>query len=170
MTLRHSLFDKIFISFWLFLRFVLDLSSSMPPTSHEACLSMTEQKYWQMKHFNRGSDSRRICAGRLHQRWIARKSTLLQWQTECQHLGYRWKGIIYGFANADGHPDNPKNIFLVDPDFDIYTAQSFNGKFYNTFKSNVISVAIPIHINNQPNGMLLIHSTVEQLQNIQEKS
>ena len=30
---------------FLFLRFVLDLSSSMPPTSHEACLSMTEQKY-----------------------------------------------------------------------------------------------------------------------------
>lgn len=39
------------------------------------------------------------------------------------------KGIIYGFANAKGHPDNPKNIFLINPDFDIDTAQSFNGSF-----------------------------------------
>ncbi len=167
MTLRHSLFDKIFISFLVIFTvcfgFIVLYASHVTRSmlvddrtevlTNEAFLIADQTVAGYVQGVYTEDDLQESL------RYYSDKLNASIWVTD-------EKGIIYGFANADGHPDNPKNIFLVDPDFDIYTAQSFNGNFYNTFKSDVISVAIPIHINNQPNGMLLIHSTVEQLQNM----
>ena len=170
MTLRHSLFDKIFISFLVIFTvcfgFIVLYASNVTRSMlvDDRTEVLTNEAFLIADQTVAGYVQGVYTKDELQEslRYYSDKLNASIWVTN-------EKGIIYGFANADGHPDNPKNIFLVDPDFDIYTAQSFNGKFYNTFKSNVISVAIPIHINNQPNGMLLIHSTVEQLQNIQEK-
>lgn len=170
MTLRHSLFDKIFISFLVIFTvcfgFIVLYASNVTRSMlvDDRTEVLTNEAFLIADQTVAGYVQGVYTKDELQEslRYYSDKLNASIWVTD-------EKGIIYGFANADGHPDNPKNIFLVDPDFDIYTAQSFNGKFYNTFKSNVISVAIPIHINNQPNGMLLIHSTVEQLQNIQEK-
>ena len=168
MTLRHSLFDKIFISFLVIFTvcfgFIVLYASNVTRSMlvDDRTEVLTNEAFLIADQTVAGYVQGVYTKDELQEslRYYSDKLNASIWVTD-------EKGIIYGFANADGHPDNPKNIFLVDPDFDIYTAQSFNGKFYNTFKSNVISVAIPIHINNQPNGMLLIHSTVEQLQNIQ---
>ena len=170
MTLRHSLFDKIFISFLVIFTvcfgFIVLYASNVTRSMlvDDRTEVLTNEAFLIADQTVAGYVQGVYTKDELQEslRYYSDKLNASIWVTN-------EKGIIYGFANADGHPDNPKNIFLVDPDFDIYTAQSFNGNFYNTFKSNVISVAIPIHINNQPNGMLLIHSTVEQLQNIQEK-
>ena len=170
MTLRHSLFDKIFISFLVIFTvcfgFIVLYASNVTRSMlvDDRTEVLTNEAFLIADQTVAGYVQGVYTKDELQEslRYYSDKLNASIWVTN-------EKGIIYGFANADGHPDNPKNIFLVDPDFDIYTAQSFNGKFYNTFKSDVISVAIPIHINNQPNGMLLIHSTVEQLQNIQEK-
>ena len=170
MTLRHSLFDKIFISFLVIFTvcfgFIVLYASNVTRSMlvDDRTEVLTNEAFLIADQTVAGYVQGVYTKDELQEslRYYSDKLNASIWVTD-------EKGIIYGFANADGHPDNPKNIFLVDPDFDIYTAQSFNGKFYNTFKSNVISVAIPIHINNQPNGMLLIHSTVEQLQNIKKK-
>lgn len=77
------------------------------------------------------------------------------------------KGIIKAFSKANGHPDNPKNIFLVEQDFDITTAQTFTGNFYGLFSDDVITVALPIQTNGQPNGMVMLHSTISQLKTVQ---
>lgn len=77
------------------------------------------------------------------------------------------KGLITAFAKAKDHPDNPKNIFLIDQDFDITSAQTLTGDFHGLFSDEVITVAIPIQTNGQPNGMVLLHSTVSQIKNVQ---
>ena len=77
------------------------------------------------------------------------------------------KGIIKVYAAAEGHPEAPKNIFLINQDFNLYKSQNLTGDFYGTFEDEVISVCIPIQTNNEPNGMLMIHATVNQLKDVQ---
>lgn len=170
MTLRHSLFDKIFMSFLVIFTvcfgFIVLYASNVTKNmlvdertevlTNEAFLIADQTVTGYIQGIYTEDDLQKSL------RYYSDTLNASIWVTD-------EKGIIYGFANAKGHPDNPKNIFLINPDFDIDTAQSFNGSFFDTFDGDVISVAIPIRTNNQPNGMLLIHSTVEQLHIIQEK-
>lgn len=77
-------------------------------------------------------------------------------------------GTRIASAKTEEHPSCPLSIYSLDPDFDIYMAQTFTGSFYNVFNDDVISVAIPILTNGQPNGMVLLHTTVSQLHNLQQ--
>lgn len=169
MTLKHSLFDKIFMTFLaiftvcfgfivLYASYVtrdMLVDERTEVLTNEAFLIADQT----ITGYIQGIYSEQDFEDSLQ--YYASTLDASIWVTDT-------KGIIYGFARADGHPDNPKNIFLVDQDFDMYTAQSFNGNFFGTFNGDVISVAIPIRTNDKPNGMILIHSTVEQLHNVQQ--
>ena len=78
------------------------------------------------------------------------------------------KGIVFASSTAESHPEAPKNVFFLNQDFDIYNAQSFTGTFYESFEDDVISVAIPITTNGEPNGMIITHSTVSQINTVQK--
>ncbi len=77
-------------------------------------------------------------------------------------------GRIYAVASPLNALENPVNLKMLDPDFDLTTKQTFTGDFYGVFNDDVISVAIPIQTNGEPNGMILLHSTVEQLSSVQK--
>lgn len=77
-------------------------------------------------------------------------------------------GRIYASSSADGHPDSPRNIYSLDKDFDLTTGYYFTGKFYETFEDEVISVALPITTEGVPNGMVIVHSTLSQMQTVQK--
>lgn len=83
------------------------------------------------------------------------------------------KGIIIAFSNAETHPDNPKNIFFLDNEFDLTTGQSFTGDFFGYFNDDVISVSLPVNLPANDNesqiqiGTLLLHSTVSQIKDVQ---
>lgn len=77
------------------------------------------------------------------------------------------KGIITYYSLATGHPEPPKNIFFLNQDFNILEAKNYTGTFYDTFDDDVISVTIPLVTNGQPNGMIIVHSTLAQLANVQ---
>lgn len=76
-------------------------------------------------------------------------------------------GRVYALASPADKPEDPKNLLLLDQNFDLTSAQTFTGNFYGMFDDDVISVAIPIQTNNIPNGMILLHSTTSQLANVQ---
>ncbi len=78
------------------------------------------------------------------------------------------KGIVTNYSLVTGHPEPPKNIFMLYQDFDISTAQAFTGTFYDLYQDDVISVALPILINEVPSGMVIVHSTLAQLDNVQK--
>lgn len=170
MTLKHSLFDKIFITFLaiftICFAFIVLYASRVTRNMlvDERTEVLTNEAFLIADQTITGYVQGIYSEADLQQslQYYAKTLNASIWVTDT-------KGVIYGFANAEGHPGNPRNIFLVNPDFDLYTAQSFNGDFFDTFKDDVISVAIPIRTNNNPNGMILIHSTVEQLHNIQQK-
>ena len=77
-------------------------------------------------------------------------------------------GRIYASSSAEGHPDSPRHIYSLDKDFDLTTGYYFTGKFYETFEDEVISVALPITTEGVPNGMVIVHSTLSQMQTVQK--
>ncbi len=169
MRMRRSLFDKIFISFLAIFTatfgFIVIYTSRVTRNMlvDERTEVLTNEAFLiadqTIAGYMQGIYSEDELPGILRYYSTALNASI--WVTD-------EKGMIYGFANANGHPGNPKNIFLVNQDFDLYTAQSFNGTFFDTFDDDVISVAIPIRYDDEPAGMILIHSTVEQLHNIQQ--
>lgn len=170
MSLRHSLFDKIFISFlvaFIVLFTVLVFYSTSVTKS-----MLVEERTEVLNNEAFMIADQTIISYMQGIYTLEEMQDALHYYSEALDASI-WvadkKGIIYAYASAPNHPANPKNIFLIDPDFNIYDAQSFNGTFYDTFKADVISVAIPILTNNEPNGMLFVHSSVPQLQNLQSK-
>ena len=79
------------------------------------------------------------------------------------------KGIKVAASKAAGHPDCPASIKLLDYDFELEAMQTFSGKFYDLFTDEVITVAIPIKTNEKPSGMVMLHSTVSQLHELQKR-
>lgn len=77
------------------------------------------------------------------------------------------KGVITAYSMASDHPTPPKNIFFLDQEFDLFQAYSYTGTFYGTFTDEVISVAVPIEYINEPSGMVIIHSTLSQINEVQ---
>lgn len=76
-------------------------------------------------------------------------------------------GDIIAFSNVNTDTFTPKNIYTLNKDFNLNQAQSFQGNFFECFKSEVITEAIPILTYEKPNGMVFIHATVDQLKNVQ---
>lgn len=167
--MKHSLFDKIFLGF-LFLSiavFVLLVTYSSYATKR----ALVEEKSEVL------TNEAFLIAEQTIAGYIQGVYSLEDTQHNLDYYSQTlnasiWmldtKGLVKAFAKAEGHPDNPKNIFLVYQDFDINTAQAFTGDFYGLFKDDVITVALPIQTNGEPNGMLLLHSTISQLQSVQK--
>lgn len=166
--MKHSLFDKIFLGF-LFLSiavFAIVAIYSTYATRHALVADKT-----QVLTNEAALIGEQVIAG-YHQGIYSIEETQKNLEYYSQALDASiWvvdnKGIVIAFARVEGHPDDPRNIYLVDKNFDITTSQTFTGDFFGQFKDEVISVSIPITTNGEPNGMILIHTTVDQLKNLQ---
>ena len=166
--MKHSLFDKIFLGF-LFLSiavFAIVAIYSTYATRHALVTDKT-----QVLTNEAALIGEQVIAG-YHQGIYSIEETQKNLEYYSQALDASiWvvdnKGIVIAFARVEGHPDDPRNIYLVDKNFDITTSQTFTGDFFGQFKDEVISVSIPITTNGEPNGMILIHTTVDQLKNLQ---
>ncbi len=166
--MKHSLFDKIFLGFLVLSLAVFAMVAiySTYATRH----ALVEDKA-EMLSNEATLIGEQVIAG-YHQGLFTIEETQKNLEYYSQALDSSiWvvdnQGIVIAFAKANGHPDNPRNIYLVNKDFDITTSQTFTGDFYGKFTDEVISVSIPITTEGQPNGMILIHSTVAQLQSLQ---
>lgn len=166
--MKHSLFDKIFLGF-LFLSiavFAIVAIYSTYATRH----ALVEDKATVLTN-EAALIGEQVIAG-YHQGIYTIEETQKNLEYYSQALDASiWvvdnQGIVIAFAQAVDHPDDPRNIYLVDKDFDITISQTFTGDFFGQFSEDVISVSIPITTNGKPNGMILIHSTIAQLKNLQ---
>ncbi len=79
------------------------------------------------------------------------------------------RGFPVAWSSLENHPDCPNNIRLLDYDFDFQKMQTFTGNFYDLFADDVITVAVPLTNNNNPVGMIFLHSTVNQLHDLQRR-
>ncbi len=166
--MKHSIFDKIFLGF-LFLSlavFGLTVFYSTYVTRQTLIEERTEVL----------TNETFLIAEQTISGYIQELYSLDELQNRLDYYGETLNASIWifdkdGFPIASSittnHPACPKNIYLLNADMDLTTAQTFTGDFYGAFQNDVISVSIPIQTNGQPNGMVFLHSTMEQLNNLQ---
>lgn len=166
--MKHSLFDKIFLGF-LFLSlavFILvviySTNASKEALIEEKTEVITNEAFLIAEQSITGYIQGIISEEQLQNNLNYYSSTL-----DVSIWSIDSLGRITAYSVAEGHPEPPKNIFFLDQEFNILDAQNFTGKFYDTFTDDVISVTIPILTNNQPNGMIIVHSTLSQIENVQ---
>ncbi len=166
--MKHSLFDKIFLGFLILFIAVFSLITIYSTYSTKQAL--VEEKTEILNNETLLIANQTISA---YVNGFYSSDTLkgtLDYYSDALDLSI-WildsKGIIFASSQAKGHPEAPKNIFFLNQDFDIYTSQSFTGDFYGTFSDEVITVAIPILTDNEPNGMIITHATVSQISTVQ---
>lgn len=167
--MRHSIFDKIFLGF-LFLSiavFGLTVFYSTYATRQTLIEERTEVL----------TNETFLIADQTISSYIQGMSSLETLQASFDYYSdtlnasiwlFDGNGFCIASSRSSEHPSCPRNIYLLNPDFDMTTAQTFTGTFYGVFSDDVISVAIPIQTNNMPNGMVLLHSTISQLHNLQQ--
>ncbi len=167
--MKHSLFDKIFLGFlFLFIGVFTILVFYSTYASKQALIQektevLTNEAYLIAEQSIAGYVQDAFSNETLDSNFRYYSSTL-----DASIWLIDDKGIITNYSKAEGHPGPPKNIYMLYQDFDIFTSQSFTGDFYGVFDDDVISVALPISINEVPSGMVIVHSTLSQLNNVQK--
>lgn len=166
--MKHSLFDKIFLGF-LFLSIAVFsllvfystyatkkalIEEKTDVLTNEAFLVVEQTIGGYIQGLNTIDEAQRNLD------YYAKTLNVNVWVTD-------QSGIVIAYSNSDNTAKTPKNIFLLDHDFDLDNASSFTGNFYDCFNDDVITVTIPITTNGEPNGMVLIHATMDQLDNVQ---
>lgn len=168
MSLRHSLFDKIFIGFLAVFVITFGVLIIYSTSMTKKMLSDERAEVLTNEAILIGDQTITGYIQGLYTKSDMQKS--LNYYCETLNASI-WvadeKGIIYAYANAQGHPEHPNNIYFLDMNFDMSQPQTFTGTFFDHFKEEIISVAIPIKTNGHNNGMLFLHATVKQLQNLQ---
>ena len=75
-------------------------------------------------------------------------------------------GVVLISSNAAGHPEAPNNVKLINQDIDTKESKGYQGDFYGFFDTDVMTISLCITTNNKPNGMLFVHSTMSQFSSI----
>ncbi|MGN0435433.1 MAG: ATP-binding protein [Wujia sp.] len=166
--MKHSLFDKIFLGFLLLYMaiFFLLVFYSTYATKRALVSERTEVL----------SNEACLVAEQTIGGYIQGIYTLDQAQDILEYYS-KTLGASVWVADIDGniivsstiekHPTPPLNLYTLDSNFNMKEAHSYTGDFYGIFDEDVITVAIPIQTNGQPNGMVIMHSTLAQLNSIQ---
>lgn len=166
--MKHSFFDKIFLGFlFLFLAvfFVIVLYSanaSRRVLIEERANNLTNETFLiepTITGYVRGLYTKEDLQNNLA--YYANTLNASIWFVDTA-------GAPIAYATAKDHPNCPDNIYLLNWNYDLTTAQTFTGNFYGLFDTDVITVAIPVIANNNlPQGMVLLHSTISQLTDLQ---
>lgn len=166
--MKHSIFDKIFLGFLVaflcafILVVIYSTNASKEALVKEKTEVITNQAYLiteqSMAGYLQGALSEQDLQNNLN--YYSSTLDVSIWILDS-------KGVVAAYSVAEGHPEPPKNIFFIDQNFELTEAYSYTGTFYDTFTDEVISVAVPIQYIDEPSGMVIIHSTLSQINEVQ---
>ena len=166
--MKHSLFDKIFLGFLvIFLSAFILVVIYSTHASKEALIkekteAISHQAYLiaeqSMVRYLQNSISEEDLQNNLN--YYSSTLDVSIWVLDA-------KGIVICYSTASNHPEPPKNIFFLDENFNMQEAYSYTGTFYDTFTDDVISVALPIQFQDEPSGMVIVHSTLSPINEVQ---
>lgn len=166
--MKHSLFDKIFLGFLvIFLSafivvVIYSTNASKDALVKERTEVITNQTYLiaegSMAGYIQGQFSKEDLQNNLN--YYSEKLDVSIWVLDT-------KGIVIAYSKALDHPDAPKNIFFIEENFDLFEAYTYTGDFYGTFNDDVISVAVPVSLDEEQIGMVIVHSTLSQINEVQ---
>lgn len=166
--MKHSIFDKIFLGFLcvflaaFILVVIYSTNASKEALVKEKTEVITNQAYLIIEQSMAGYLQGSLTAQDLQNNLAYYSDTLdvSIWVLDSN-------GVVIEYSVAQDHPEPPKNIFFLNQEFDLYGAYSYTGTFYDTFTDEVISVAVPIQYIDEPSGMVIIHSTLSQINEVQ---
>ena len=168
--MRRSLFDKIFLGF-LFLSIALFISVVFYATFTTRRIMVKEKSGVLTNEALLIADQTvsDYLQGNITHRQLTKN---LEYYSETLAASI-WitdeKGIVVASSRAASHPQAPKNVLFLNQDFDLNTMQTFSGDFFGHFDTDVVTVAIPINVNDALGGMIIMHSTEEELKDLQGK-
>ncbi|MCM1272012.1 MAG: cell wall metabolism sensor histidine kinase WalK [Clostridium sp.] len=167
--MKHSLFDRIFLSFLLI--FLATFTVLIFYSSYATKKALVAEKSEVL------TNEAYLIGEQTISNFVRGVYTLEYTQENLQYYSDRldasiWvvdmKGIMIVASSTKENIEVPTNIFLVDQNFDITKGQTLTGDFYGLFNDEVITVTMPIETAGEPNGMILIHSTVSQIRSVQK--
>ena len=167
---KHSVFDKIilvFLAITIVVFFVLLLY-----TSHSTKESVTSERVEVLTNeaFLISEQSISAYLNGLYPLSVLQSNLNYYSETLETSIWYvDEKGFPVAWSSLSMHPRCPDNIKLLDYDFDFTHIQAFNGNFYNLFENDVITVAVPLVYEKKNVGMIFLHSTVNQLHDLQRR-
>lgn len=167
--MKHSLFDKIFLGFLLL--FISVFSMLIFYASYTTKQALIKEKIDVL------NNEAFLVAEQTIGAYIQGTYTLKEAQNSLTYYSDTlnvnvWvadaSGTIIAASSPKSDLRSPTNIYNVKSDFDLNTAQSFTGDFFGYFDDEYISVAIPIQTEGKPNGMVFLHTVLDQLSSIQK--
>lgn len=78
------------------------------------------------------------------------------------------KGELIVASNSGELSILPHNILTIDPELNMDKGFTQTGNFYNMFNGTMISIGIPISADGVKQGYLILHSSMDQLDLLQE--
>ncbi len=166
--MKHSIFDKIFLGFLVaflcafILVVIYSTNASKEALVKEKTEVITNQAYLITEQSVAG-----YLQGALSEQDLQNNLNYYSSTLDVSIWILDSKGVVAAYSVAEGHPEPPKNIFFIDQNFELTEAYSYTGTFYDTFTDEVISVAVPIQYIDEPSGMVIIHSTLSQINEVQ---
>ncbi len=166
--LQHSVFDKIILAFLaitigLFIFLTLYTTSNTKKAVEEARIEVITNEAFLISEqsiasYINGLFSKDTLQSNLH--YYSQTLNVSIWFLD-------EKGIPVVSSVLERHPSCPNNIKMLDYDFSLTEFQTFTGNFYGLFDEETITVAVPLTRQGEPCGMVIMHSTVGQLKDLQ---
>lgn len=77
-------------------------------------------------------------------------------------------GRIIAVSYPDNYKKLPNNIQQIDKNINLKDGFTMTGNFYKTFDGTMISVGIPILVDGERKGFMVLHTSLSELDNIQK--
>ena len=77
-------------------------------------------------------------------------------------------GDLIVASNSGNLSVMPHNILTIDPDLNMNKGFTQTGNFYNMFGGTMISIGIPIYAGEEQQGYLILHTSMDELENLQD--
>ena len=78
-------------------------------------------------------------------------------------------GNIVAMSHRENYDYVPTNIRELNTDEKISKSFSMTGQFFNIFPESMITIGIPIEVNNKKSGQLMLHATISQFNDVQQE-
>ena len=78
------------------------------------------------------------------------------------------EGDLIAASNRQNYSNLPDDIEKLDVDINLEKGFTQTGDFYGIFSNTMISIGLPVSTDNQQVGYLILHTSMEELDSIQE--
>lgn len=77
-------------------------------------------------------------------------------------------GTLIAVSNAGNYKKLPNNIQSLDAEIDLTKGFTQTGNFNDVFEGTMISIGIPVYMNEGLQGYLILHTSMTELDNLQD--